>query len=102
MEKITVSDKIKEGIADICFIAEKLPGVVIIHDLKTLSVVWMSQRGLRELGTTGEEIVGMSSDEYFRLFFNEEDAQDYVPKIIGLIQRNNNEEVVTVFQQVRF
>jgi DNA-binding CsgD family transcriptional regulator len=102
MNKNKISDKIKEEIAAICSIADKLPGVVIIHDLQALSVVWMSRRGLEGLGITAEEMEGMSAEEYFRRYFNEEDAKDYVPKILGLMLRNNDEEVITVFQQVRF
>lgn len=97
-----LSEKIREAITPVCSVADKLPGVVIIHDLKALSVVWMSRNGLKVLGTTAGEIEGMSSEEYFRRYFNEEDARDYVPKILGLMLRNNDEEVVTVFQQVRF
>jgi len=102
MDKHRIADETKEKIAAICSIAEKLPGVVIIHDLKALCVVWMSQRGLKGLGITAEEMEGMSTKEYFGRFFNEEDAKDCIPKIVGLIQRNNDEEVITFFQEVRF
>jgi len=102
MDKDRISDEINEKISAICSIADKLPGVVIIHDLKALSVVWMSQRGLKGLGKTAHEIEGMSAEEYFRRYFNEEDAKDNIPKIVGLMQRNNDEEVITFFQQVLF
>jgi DNA-binding CsgD family transcriptional regulator len=62
----------------------------------------MSQRGLKELGVTADEMEGMSAEEYFRRFFNEEAAKVNVPKIVGLMLRNNDEEVITFFQQVRF
>lgn len=39
--------------------------------------------------------------EYHGLFFNPEDAKDYVPKLLGLVERNNNDELVSFFQQVR-
>ena len=35
-------------------------------------------------------------------YFNNEDVQDYAPKILGFLERNNNDETVTYFQQVRF
>lgn len=81
--------------------AKTLPGVVIIHNLDG-SVVWMSERGLKQLGITQEEVSSLSSPQYYRQFFNEEDAKDYVPKILGLLQRNNDEEFCTYFQQVRY
>ena len=40
-------------------------------------------------------------EEYHSYFFNPEDARDYVPKILGLLERNNDNEFVSFFQQVR-
>ncbi|QHS57861.1 LuxR family transcriptional regulator [Mucilaginibacter sp. 14171R-50] len=62
----------------------------------------MSHRGLALLQSTKEEITELSSGEYYKLYFNQEDAEDYVPKILSLLERNNDEEMVTYFQQVRF
>jgi DNA-binding CsgD family transcriptional regulator len=97
-----ISNRIEEAIAGIASIAEMLPGVVIIHDMRDWSVVWMSQLGLRKLGITAEEVKAMSAEEYYSRFFNPEDTRDYVPKVFGLIERNNDEETVTYFQQVKF
>ena len=88
-------------LADLERQANTLPGVVIIHDL-TGAVVWMSDRGLKQLGITQQGVSSLSSSEYYRQFFNEEDAKDYVPKVLGLLHRNNNDELCTFFQQVRF
>ena len=90
-----------ERLADLERQANTLPGVVIIHDL-TGAVVWMSDRGLKQLGITQQGISSLSSSEYYRQFFNEEDAKDYVPKILGLVHRNNDDEICTYFQQVRY
>lgn len=92
---------IEEGIAEVAALAEKLPGVVVLHNMQDWSVVWMSKRGLRILGVKEEEIVGKSEENYHQLYFNPEDAEDYVPKIQALLQRNNAEEILTYFQQVR-
>lgn len=96
------NQEIEDAINGIASVAEKLPGVVIIHDMRTWSVVWMSQRGLRELGITAEEVKAMSAEEYYGRYFNAEDAKDYVPRVFALIERNNDEETVTYFQQVKF
>ncbi|MFA6247604.1 MAG: helix-turn-helix transcriptional regulator [Mucilaginibacter sp.] len=79
-----------------------LPCAVIIHDLRDWSVVYMSNRGLQLLQSTHEEITALSSGDYYKKYFNQEDAEDYVPKILSLLERNNDDELVTFFQQVRF
>src|SRR5688572_23409638 len=94
--KKRVTDKIRE----ISAIADQIPGVIIIHDLPDFTVQYMSERGLKGIGKTLEEIERMSNKEYHEKFFNTEDANDYVPKIFGLLERNTD-EVVYFFQQVR-
>lgn len=81
-------------------IFDKIPGIVIIHLLKTSAVVYMSSRGLEILGVTLDDLIEMG-ERYYDEYFNPEDAIDYVPKVLGLLERNNNEETVTFFQQVR-
>lgn len=93
---------IKENIANIEAIANNLPGVVIIHDLRDWSVAWMSPRGLALFGTSLEEISALTSEEYHERYFNSEDAKDYVPKLYKIIERNDADEICTFFQQVRF
>ena len=79
---------------------EALPAVLIVHQASDFSVVYMSKRGLDNLGVTLDAI-RLPNAEYHARYFNLEDAQDYVPKIKSLLQRNNNDEMVTFFQQVR-
>ena len=80
---------------------EDVPAVIIIHDLVSNSVVYMSKRGLSLLGATLEEI-RVASPEYHARYFNEDDAKYYVPKILGMLERDNTDEMVSYFQQVRF
>ena len=94
--------KIEDAIAKIAATADKLPGVVTIHDLRNWTILYMSEMGLRDLDLKLEDIVGQTSAQYHEQYFNAEDAKDYVPRILGLLERNNNEEVLTFFQQVRF
>ena len=95
-------DRIKESIAEIAAVAHKLPGVVIIHDLRDWSVAWMSPRGLGQLNISLEELTSLTSEQYYSRYFNAEDSKDYVPKILGLMERNTADEICTMFQQVRF
>lgn len=92
--------KIEQRIAEAAPYLELIPNVVIIHHLHTQSVVYMSSMGLRILNTTVQELRDLGKD-YFPRYFNEEEANDYVPKILGLLERNNTEEQVSFFQQVR-
>ncbi|WP_250318165.1 helix-turn-helix transcriptional regulator [Pedobacter sp. B4-66] len=96
-----IQNKISNAIAKISAIADELPGVVIVHDLRDWSVAWMSDRGLTQLGVTLEEITKITAEEYYSRYFNPEDAKDYVPKIFRLIDENNDDTVYTFFQQVR-
>lgn len=81
---------------------EQLPGVVIIHDLADDSVVYLSSRGLQLLNTTVADTVAKPHTVYPRRHFNNEGPKDYAPKLFELMERNNDTEMVTFFQQVRF
>lgn len=96
----SLQKKINEKIAQIRTIESYFPGVLIIHDIKKSTVVYMSQWGRDYLSVTNDDLQQMGT-EYYKRFFNYEDAKDYVPKIIGLLQRNNDNDIVSYFQQVR-
>lgn len=78
---------------------QEVPTVIIIHDLVTQSIVYMSKWARDALGVTLEEMQ-MHYDDYHARFFNTEDAAYYVPKVVELVERNTD-EFVTFFQQVR-
>jgi DNA-binding CsgD family transcriptional regulator len=92
--------KIDEKIATIRSVEKKFPGAIIIHNITDSSVVYMSEWGQSYLGITMAQIKQMGA-EFHNHFFNIEDLQDYGPKIFGLLERNNDEEFVSFFQQVR-
>jgi DNA-binding CsgD family transcriptional regulator len=76
------------------------PGAIIITNLKTGGVVHMSEWGTDFIGTPLKELQQMGTD-YHALFFNAEDAKDYLPKLLGLVEKNNDNYFVSFFQQVR-
>lgn len=80
-------------------IENSFPGAIIIHDLQG-KVVYMSRWGREHLGISLEDLQLMGM-EYYERFFNAEDAKEYVPKILGLLERNNDNEFISFFQQVR-
>ena len=96
----TLEARIQDRITAIDAIAHKLPGVIIIHNITTVSVAYMSPRGLELLGVTAREMQEIGP-AYHERFFNMEEAREYVPKIFGILQRNDPEEWVSYFQQVR-
>jgi DNA-binding CsgD family transcriptional regulator len=90
-EAITAIEKVKA--------AEKsIPGAIIIVHVKNGSVVYMSEWGTNYLGISSEELQQMGV-EYHERFFNPED--DYLPKILDLVERNDDDYLVSVLQQVR-
>jgi DNA-binding CsgD family transcriptional regulator len=95
-----IQERTKEKIRTVQTFEAEFPSVFIIHDLVTNKVVYMSKRGREILGVTLDEI-RLSTAEYTAKYFNEEDATYYVPKIFDLIERNQRDEAVSFFQQVR-
>jgi DNA-binding CsgD family transcriptional regulator len=91
----------RHSIDEIARLTNKLPGVIIIHN-HFGSVVWMSQLGLDLLGITLDEARNMTAAEYYSSFFNPEDYEMTVEKIHQLLDRNNDDEFCTYFQQVRY
>jgi len=104
MQSITdsavLADQINAKIAEISIIADELPAVVIIHNNLTFSVEYMSDRGLKLLGISLEELRALGP-AYHERFFNMEEAKVYVPKIFNALERNDSQEWVTFFQQVK-
>lgn len=93
--------EIRRKINEIAAVADELPGVVIIHNLRNqMAVEYISPRGERELGVSLEEIKQLGNEYNYR-FFNPEDAKDYVPKVTEMVQRNTDDEILSFFQQVR-
>jgi DNA-binding CsgD family transcriptional regulator len=91
----------KKKIAAIHLAADELPAVIIVHELKNLTIEYMSPMGLKILGVTLEEIKGMSGKEYHSKFFNILDVNEYLPKILSVFEKNDENKIITYFQQVR-
>lgn len=77
-----------------------IPGVIIVHNLPADAIVYLSERGRKNLNVSLEE-VRLPHFDYHQRFFNPDDIPNYVPKILGMLQRNRVDEIVTYFQQVR-
>lgn len=92
-QKITIIDKI----------ANDIPAVIVIHELSLNGprVIYISPTGLKILKTSKEEVAGLDTEEFHNRYFNPDDAADYHPKILELLERKDDKEMITFFQQVR-
>lgn len=91
---------INSKIAEIQKYEDDIPGVIVVHNASDGSVVYMSKRGRENLGITMEGLKLMGPD-YLIKFFNPEEAQEYTPKLLDLIKRQDEKEIISLFQQVR-
>jgi DNA-binding CsgD family transcriptional regulator len=96
----SIEKQIRAKIGALDKIAGDLPCVIIIHNLTSDRVEYMSQRGLDILGVDLKTLKNLGP-EYFEKYFNPEDAKDYTPKFLELLKRNKSGEMFTFFQQVR-
>ncbi len=98
--KTSIDELIANKIAAIQEYEDDIPGVIIVHNASNGSVVYMSKRGRDQLGVTNEELIAMGQ-EYLIRFFNPEEAKQYSPKLLDFLQRQDENEIISVFQQVR-
>lgn len=97
---ITAEEKIQQ----LALSADLLPGVVVVHDISNLpefKTVFMSARGLDQLGVNLHEISEMGN-KYHERFFNNEDMEGFMGKLENLLQSKDPDETFTFFQQVKF
>lgn len=97
---MTDEQTITARIAEIAAFADQYPGAVIVLTGDARRVLYMSERGLAELNTTLAELRALG-DNYHPIFFNPEEAHEYIPKVTELLERNDLTYAVTFFQQVR-
>lgn len=100
VNKNEFEEKISAKINEIAKYEDDIPGVIVLHNAIDGSVVYMSKRGRESLGITLDELKAMGSD-YLTRFFNPEEAREYSPKILDFLQRQNEDEIISLFQQVR-
>lgn len=87
-------------IAQLELVSEDLPAVIIIHNIQSQTVEYMSPWGQRLLRTNLQELKDMGI-AYFHRFFNPAEMDDYVPRIMKMVQENGERQFVSFFHQVR-
>lgn len=98
---ISIKSKISEAISTIADIADQLPGIVMIQDIRDFRVLYMSQPGLKLFNTNLEELKSLTSEEFYQKYFNPDDSGFYTPKIRQLIEDNDDQKSISFFQQVK-
>lgn len=97
-----MTQNLKEKLKIFSTCADLMPGVVVIHKLspEEFSTVYMSSRGLEQLGVSLEELKNMGP-EYHEKFFNNDDMEDFMIKLRKLLESKDENETFTFFQQVK-
>jgi DNA-binding CsgD family transcriptional regulator len=97
---MTDEQRIHQQLTQIAALADCLPGVVIVLNHDCRQVLYMSARGLAQLGTTLPEVTALG-EAYYARYFNPDEAHEYVPRVVELLERNDLSYAVSFFQQVR-
>ena len=88
-------------IAEIADFANQYPGAVIVLSGDASRVLYMSERGRRDLGGISQAELTAMGPAYHARYFNPDEAPEYVPQVVSLLERNDLNYAVTLFQQVR-
>lgn len=97
---MTDAEKITHELSTIAATADRYPGAVIVLNHDCRQVQYMSAWGRHKLNTSIPELMAMG-EEYYARYFNPDEAHEYVPKVVQLLERNDLTYTVSFFQQVR-
>lgn len=92
---------IQQKIDDFAPVAEMVPGVVVIHDIKGFQPLYMTKNGLNLLKISLNELIG-TGENYKRLFLNPDFMEDYLKDLESLLLEDERDETFTFFTQVRY
>lgn len=81
--------------------AQKMPGVVTVHNLITRSFVWMSELGLKGIGAKEEDLIGRKVEDLSHANFGTDKPPVFIEKLAKLLANNNDDELVSFFEQVK-
>lgn len=79
---------------------EQIPAICIVHNLQTNEAEYMCGYGLSQFNLTFDELRAMG-DEYKQKLFNQDEVLSHDERIVGLVKRNDESEIISYFQQVR-
>lgn len=100
MKEVSSEIKLGEKIKSFTPWAEAMPAVVIVQQLEPFESIYMNSKGLGGLGISLKELRQIGSD-YLKQFFNLDDMEDFLSKLIALLESRNTLESFTFLQQVK-
>lgn len=92
--------EINEKIKQFAPIAEKMPGIVVIHKIVGFAPLYMSSNGLKLLGISLEELVQMG-DNYQNKVLNEDFMGDFLDFLSQNIKEKKDGDIYNFFHQVQ-
>ncbi len=92
--------EINEKIRHFAPIAERMPGIVVIHRITGFAPLYMSSNGLKLLGITLEELIQME-ENYHKKILNEDFMSDFLDFLSKNILEKNDEDTYNFFHQVQ-
>ena len=98
---ISFKSKISERVAEIASVADLLPGIITISDIRDDRILYMSESGLKKLHLTLEELRRLPGEEYFNRYFKPGEWENLLPKVQQLLDDNDDEKSVSFFHQIK-
>jgi DNA-binding CsgD family transcriptional regulator len=85
---------------DIKRIGDELPTALIVRRVADLSLVYMNKAGYTALGISYDELQKLNPSEYHGRFYDQEERDEYVPKIMELIIARSSDDL-SFFQHLK-
>ncbi|MFD0976897.1 response regulator transcription factor [Salinimicrobium gaetbulicola] len=91
---------IQKKINDFAPVAELMPGVVVIHELKGFRPLYMSSKGLKLLGMSLNDLVSLGTD-YKRIILNDKFMVDFLESLEEMLNEEKEWGTYSIFHQVQ-
>ncbi len=101
LERVALSDKnkIELLVESMAPVLEKVPGIVVIHTIKSPGVVYMNKAGLLRFNISLQELQDLG-DEHFDIFLEGGGASEYILKVLYHLECRAAGELVSCFKQL--
>ncbi|NJW52521.1 helix-turn-helix transcriptional regulator [Salinimicrobium oceani] len=92
--------KLEEKIKNLTPDLERMPGVVVIHEIEGFKPVYMSRNGLELLEMELEALLATGAD-YSKKFLSNDFMESYLAQLKEMLEREGNDETFTFFHEVK-
>ena len=77
----------------------EIPGMIVIHNIRDYSLVYMSEAGLKILQTNLHDLKALGLD-YYKMYLSP-DSYEYLPQFMEIIYNSKDDEAISFIQQAR-